>query len=115
MKKLTILIACLLVVTCTSSKDVVMRLTNPQGDPPVAYTGFYYDTETSDTTILDGSTPREYMFTVSKNDVIEGSVHKDGPDVIDTLLLEIFVDDETLMVQSVTVPSNDIDFTITGN
>ncbi len=114
MKKLTILIACLLVVTCTSSKDVVLSLTNPQG-LAVAFTGYYYDTETSDTTILDGATPREYMFTISKNDVIEGSVHKDGPDVIDTLQFEIFVDEETLMVQRVTIPSNDIHFTITGN
>ncbi|UCC11467.1 MAG: hypothetical protein JSW02_08945 [candidate division WOR-3 bacterium] len=114
MKKLTLLIACLLVVTCTSSKDVVLSLTNPQGIA-VAFTGYYYDTETSDTTILDGSTPREYMFTISKNDVIEGSVHKDGPDVIDTLQFEIFVDEETLMVQKVTIPSNDINFTITGN
>jgi len=114
MKRLILMIACLLVVTCSSSKDVVISLTNPQG-LAVAFTGYYFDTETSDTTILDGSTPREYLFTVSKNDVIEGSVHKDGPDVIDILQLEIFVDEETLMVQRVTIPSNNINFTITGN
>lgn len=115
MNKTIILITCLLVVTCSSSKDVVIRLTNPQVYPAIAYTGFYFDTETNDTTVLDGTTPREYMFTVGKNDVIEGSVHKDGPDVIDTLMVEILVDEETLLVNTVTVPSNNIDFTITGN
>ena len=114
MNKTIILIICLLVVACSSSKDVVLSLTNPQG-LSVAFTGYYYDPETNDTTLMDGSTPRDYLLVLGKGDVIEGSVHKDGPDTIDTLQLEVYVDDETLMVQKVTIPSMNIDFTVTGN
>jgi hypothetical protein len=114
MKRLILVIVCLLVVTCSSSKDVVLSLTNPQGKA-LAFTGYYFDTETTDTTLMDGSTPRDYMFVISKSDVIEGTVHKDGPDTIDTLQLAVIVDDETLMVQKVTIPSMNIEFTITGN
>ncbi len=114
MNKIIFVIACLLVVTCSSSKDVILSLTNPQG-LNISYTGFYYDTETNDTTLLNGSTPRDYMLVLGKGDVIEGSVHKDGSDTIDTLQLEVIVDEETLMVQKVTIPSMTIDFTVTGN
>lgn len=115
MKKVCIAaIALMVFLSCNTSKDVVLSMTNPQ-DLTVPFTGYYYfEAVPEDTTMLNGTTPREYSFVIEKGDVVKGIVHKDGPNMVDTLHFRVLLDGDETVTQKTTSPAQVVQFTISG-
>lgn len=94
----------LLTLTCgTGDFDITINITNPQ-DLAVKYGGYYILEATGDSIPMEGYTPGEYTFTMSKGDKVEGFVFKDTTDVVDTLNFQLLADDEEKINESVTLP-----------
>lgn len=115
MKRLWIAaVAFIVFIACSTSKDVVISMTNPQ-DLTVSFSGYYYyETAPDDTIALNGTTPREYAIVLEKGEVISGEVYKDGPNMIDTFHVRILVDDDEILTQKTTSPSQIIQFDVTA-
>lgn len=93
------------------SVDVRISLTNPNSKT-VPFSGYYILTATSDSTVMDAATPREYTFTLEKGDGVSGSVFKNTTDIVDTLHFQVFFGDEEKLSQKVTTLSEVIQFQI---
>ncbi len=104
---------CLVFITCSKSKDVVLRLSNPQ-NLSVSFTGYYIEVATGDSISMNGVTLREYEFVLDKGDEITGMVHKDGGNMVDTLHFRVFIDNEEELSQKTTIPSQIIEFQVIG-
>ena len=115
MNKLWIAVVILFIfIACSTSKDVVLSMTNPQ-DLSVSFSGYYYfDSLPEDTITLNGVTPREYEIVLEKGEVISGIVHKDGSDMTDTLHFRILVNDDEKLTQKTTAPSQVIQFDVSA-
>lgn len=113
MKKIWIAVTLMMIfIACSTSKDVVLSMTNPQ-NLSVSFSGYYYfDSLPGDTITFNGVTPREYELVLEKGDAISGIVHKDGSDMTDTLHFQIFVNDDELVTQKTTAPSQVIQFDV---
>jgi hypothetical protein len=103
----------LLVAACSTSKEVILSLTNPQ-DLTVSFSGYYIFESTGDSVPMNGVTPKEYVLVLEKDDQITGKIHKDGSDMVDTLLFRVLVDDEEVFNQKPVLPSQVIEFTVTA-
>lgn len=93
------------------SVDVRISLTNPN-NKTVPFDGYYILTATSDSIVMDATTPREYSFTLEKGEGVTGSVFKDTTDLIDTLHFQVFFGDEEKLSQKVTTLIEVIQFQI---
>ncbi|HEX7320485.1 MAG TPA: hypothetical protein VF399_09045 [bacterium] len=103
----------LLVAACSTSKEVVLNLANPQ-DLSVSFSGYYILESTGDSVPMNGVTPRDYVLALERGDQITGKTHKGGSDMVDTLLFRVLVDDEEVLSQKTTLPSQVIEFTVTA-
>jgi hypothetical protein len=78
-------------LTCSTSKDITLDLTNPQ-NIAVAFDG-YYQINDGPQEAMTGTTPEEYILTLSKGDEVEGIVYKsDSTNFTDTLHFRILVE-----------------------
>jgi hypothetical protein len=115
MKKILLLIFAGILITslnCGSdTADVRITLTNPN-NKAVPFSGYYIITTTSDSVAMEGSTPGEYSFILSKGESATGSIHKDTLDVVDTLHFQVFLNDEEKLSQKVTTMIEVIQFSI---
>jgi len=103
----------LMIVACSTSKEVVLSLTNPQ-DLSVSFGGYYIVESTGDSVPMNGVTPNEYVMSLEKDEQINGKIHKDGSNMTDTLHFRVLVDDEEVLSQKTTLPSQVIEFTVTA-
>lgn len=103
----------LMIVACSTSKEVVLNLTNHQ-DLSVSFGGYYIFESTGDSVPMNGVTPRDYVLVLEKDDQITGVIHKDGSNMTDTLHFRVLVDDEEVLTQKTTSPSQVIEFTVTA-
>jgi hypothetical protein len=101
----------LMMVACSTSNEVVLSLTNPQG-LSVSFGGYYKYESTGDSVSMNGVTPRDYALVLEKDDHITGVIHKDGSNMTDTLHFRILVDDEEVLTQKTTAPSQVVEFTV---
>jgi hypothetical protein len=113
MKMILIAAILLLIASCSTSKEVVLNLTNPQ-DVSVSFSGYYKFESTGDSVPVNGVTPRDYVLALEKGDRINGKIHKDGPDMTDILHFRVLVYDEEVLSQQTTLPSQVIEFTVTA-
>lgn len=95
----------------SDTADVRINLTNPN-NKAVPFSGYYIITATSDSVEMEGSTPREYTFTLSKGESATGSIFKDTLDVVDTLHFQVFLNDEEQLSHKVTTLIEVIQFSI---
>ncbi len=83
--------ASLLLVSCSKTKEVTISLTNGQ-NLAVAYDG-HYQINTEPQVTMTGTTPHEYVETLSKGDQLIGQLWKsDSTNFTDTLHFMILID-----------------------
>lgn len=115
MKKILLLFFAALLVSSLScggdTADVRISLTNPN-NKAVPFSGYYTITATGDSVVMEGSTPGEYTFVLSKGESATGSIYKDTVDVIDTLHFQLYLNDEEQLTHKVTTIIEVIQFSI---
>lgn len=115
MKKMLLLLFSIIIIAgmnCGSdTADVRISLTNPN-NKAVPFSGYYIITATSDSVVMEGSTPGEYTFSLSKGESATGSVFKDTVDVVDTLHFQLFLNDEEQLSQKTTTLLEVIQFSV---
>jgi len=115
MKKLSIIliVTALAVVSCTKSKEIEIRLSNPQSIA-VDFDG-QYQVNTDTEMPMTNSTPYSYEFSLVKGDQLVGQVWKsDSSNFTDTLRFQVFVDgvERTNMTYNLLIPLQHIQFSL---
>jgi hypothetical protein len=100
-------------VSCTPSKEIEIRLSNPQG----IVTDFdgYYQVNTDTEMPMTNSTPYSYDFSLVKGDQLVGQIWKsDSSNFTDTLRFQVFVDgvEHTNMTYNLLVSFQHIQFSL---
>lgn len=114
MRKLLLLVACLVMVNCGSKdKEITLSFTSPQG-LTISYEGYYLTEPDNDSVPLVGVTNRDYRITLTKGEGISGSVAKDWSNFTDTLHFCLLDGDDTLASQKTTLPTQVIQFQVTA-
>ncbi len=104
---LTLLIAAtVMMVSCSTSKEVTISLTNTQSKA-VAFDG-HYQVNTDAEVPMTGTTPHEYVETLSKGDQLIGQIWKsDSTNITDTLHFTVLIDGEeqTSLTKDLYIPT----------
>ena len=115
MKKCLLLFIAVIVfmnIHCGSdTANVRISLTNPN-DIAVPFSGYYIITTTSDSVVMEGSTPGEYTFSLSQGESATGQLFKNSVDIVDTLHFQLFLNDEEQLSQKTTTIQEVIQFSI---
>ncbi|MEO0225927.1 MAG: hypothetical protein ABIL05_03125 [candidate division WOR-3 bacterium] len=99
-------------VGCSKNElDITLKLSNPQ-NKAVSYRGYYMNMEKGDSVVISGATPYEYKFNVRSGGLVKGAIYKESKDVIDTLLFQLFIEDDKRLEQSTVNPNTPIIFSI---
>lgn len=110
---LALILTAMMVISCTASKEIEIRLSNPQG-MVVDFDG-YYQVNTDTDMPMTNSTPYSYDFSLEKGDQLIGQVWKsDSSNFTDTLRFQVFVDgvEHTNMTYNLLVPFHNIQFSL---
>jgi hypothetical protein len=100
-------------LSCTKTKEIEIRLTNPQ-NLALHFDGFYR-VNSEDSLQMTGTTPQDFDFSFKKGDQLIGQIWKsDSTNYSDTLRFQVFVDgvEHTNMNYSLIIPFSRIQFTL---
>ncbi len=100
-------------LSCTKSKEIEIRLSNPQG-LTLHFDG-YSSVNAGTQEAMAGTTPQSFNFSLEKGDQVIGQVWKsDSTNFTDTLRFQVFVDGEehTNMTYNLLIPFSHIQYTL---
>ena len=103
---------CVSALSCITDTEVVLSLTNEQA-LSVSFTG-YYEVSTGDSVPMSGVTPYDHTIILRRGDQLSGMVHKDGPNMTDTLHFRLIEDNVERLNQKKVTPSQVIEFQASG-
>jgi hypothetical protein len=101
------------VVSCGQTKEIEIRLSNPQS-LTVDFDG-HYQVNTDTEMPMTNSTPYSYEFSLQKGDQLIGQIWKsDSSNFTDTLRFQVFVDgvEHTNMTYNLLIPLQHIQFSL---